>query len=501
VRNHGTAALSVTLTFALPTGVRLRGLVANGEVRDPSTMETRFTPTDTHVSVLVTAAPAGEGSAELRWEESEVTLAVGGTTAGTPAGEPFVFPRIRPGTSIMLVIDAYNRSHARTGARLHVELPAGWAMKPAPRRLVLGAGGSKRETVAVAVPPDAAEGYYSLRVRLLGDAALKIERTVFVPVFRSLAVSLDARQVTKVGMPFTLHVPAMNLAAGPVSAQAHIDWPSGWVSSQTAHADAAIQCAPGGRASPTFTAVPGASGDVSLAVQVRSEPAGESWTLTHPLRVIPADRRMVIYSGFLACPLVSDERQEVVNMPANYALRKPHVFDELLAQADLVLTSDQHDAVFSEQQIALLVSFVERGGSLVLFCGWSAPWGRGFFDTFGNVAGSRLPDILPLRMRKGITHARKVRLLGEGAQTLASIPWDTIPAFDHNAAELRQGARLLAESDAGAPLIAVGRHGKGSVCAIAIDCFGYESYVEGLSFDFWPGKRPLIKAVVGSLLG
>ncbi len=163
--------------------------------------------------------------------------------------------------------------------------------------------------------------------------------------------------------------------------------------------------------------------------------------MRHQVRVIPTDRPLVIYSGFLACPLVSDDTQEVVNLPANYALRKPHVFDELLAQADLVLTSDQHDAVFSEHQVEALIGFVEKGGSLVLFCGWSAPWGRGFFDTFGNVAGSRLPDILPLRMRKGITHARTVRLPGDGARTFASIPWDTIPAYDHNAAELRPGAR------------------------------------------------------------
>jgi uncharacterized membrane protein len=209
----------------------------------------------------------------------------------------------------------------------------------------------------------------------------------------------------------------------------------------------------------------------------------------------------VIYSGFLACPVSSSLSQEVVNLPANYALRKPHVFDELLAQADLVLTSDQHDAIFSEQQIAALMRFVEEGGKLVLYCGWSAPWGRGFFDTFGNVAGSRLPDILPLRMRKGITHARQVRLRGEGVSVLAEIPWDTIPAFDHNAVELRPGARLLAESEAGAPLIAVGDYGKGKVCAIAIDCFGYESYVEGLSFDWWPGKRPMIQSVVTFLLG
>ncbi len=143
---------------------------------------------------------------------------------------------------------------------------------------------------------------------------------------------------------------------------------------------------------------------------------------------------------------------------------------------------------------------MRHGGSLVFFCHWSAPWGRGFFETFGNFASSELTGILPLRMRKGITHARRVRLAPEGVPPFGSIAWDTIPPFDHNEAELREGATLLAESDAGAPLIASWRHGEGRVLAIAIDCFGFESYVEGLSFDFWPGKPQLIGRAVRSLL-
>ena len=192
---------------------------------------------------------------------------------------------------------------------------------------------------------------------------------------------------------------------------------------------------------------------------------------------------------------------EVTNVPANYALRKPHVLEQLLAQADLLLTSDQHDGVFSAAQIALIMRFVQGGGSMVFFCHWSAPWGRGFFETFGNFGASALPGVLPLRMRKGIVHARKVRLTKEGRAAFGGLAWDTIPAFDHNAAELSSGARLLAESEEGAPLIAEGEYGKGKVLAIAMDCFGFESYVEGLSFDFWPEKPRLIRGSVARLLG
>ncbi len=247
------------MSFALPASVRLRGIVVNGEVGDPSGLEARCTPVDTHAFVTASAAPGGEASAELRWEESEVTLEVAGTETGTSTrtpGEPFVFPRTRPGASIMLVIDGGNRSHGKVSARLAMDLPKGWTMKSAPRRLALGAGGQKRETAVVAVPRDAAEGYYSLRVRLIGDPALKLERTVFVPVFRSLAVSLDARQVTKVGRPFPVNVPAVSLAEAPVSARSHIDWPAGW--SSPAAQDAVIECAPGSGSSVTFAGVPGA---------------------------------------------------------------------------------------------------------------------------------------------------------------------------------------------------------------------------------------------------
>ena len=109
--------------------------------------------------------------------------------------------------------------------------------------------------------------------------------------------------------------------------------------------------------------------------------------------------------------------------------------------------------------------------------------------------------MLPLRFRKGIRHARSVELTTEGQRVFAGVPWSTIPAFDHNAADLLPGARLLASTPDGAPLAAAWSFGKGAVLAVGIDCFGFESYVEGLSFDFWEGKPLLFKAAVDWMLG
>ena len=137
---------------------------------------------------------------------------------------------------------------------------------------------------------------------------------------------------------------------------------------------------------------------------------------------------------------------------------------------------------------------------MVFFCHWSAPWGRGFHGTFGNFASTALPEVLPLAMHRGIGHATSVRLAPAGRDVFAGIDWSTIPAFDYNAAEVRDGAALLASTESGAPLAAAWSRGRGQVLAIAIDCFGFESYVEGLSFDFWPGKPLLIAAAVRSVL-
>lgn len=117
------------------------------------------------------------------------------------------------------------------------------------------------------------------------------------------------------------------------------------------------------------------------------------------------------------------------------------------------------------------------------------------------MAKSDLPQTLPLHYRRDIRHATTVRLTTEGERIFSAVPWSTIPAFDYNVADLVPGARLLAATTDGAPLIADWSFGEGRVMAIAIDCFGFESYVEGRSFDFWEGKPRLFREGVRWLLG
>jgi hypothetical protein len=289
---------------------------------------------------------------------------------------------------------------------------------------------------------------------------------------------------------------AVNLGASARDIDAVMEWPVGWAagSSKGTMKAVAVQS----RSTLAFSARPAGAGDALVRVRFRS--GGYQTLREHPVRVVARDRRLVLFSGFLGCPVQSDRIIEVVSMPANYALRRPRVFDDLLPQADLIITSDQHDAMFPPDQVDAMIRFVEGGGKLLLYCCWSAPWGRGFFDTFGSIGGSRLAEVLPLRMRKGITHARRVGLTEEGKSIFDAVAWETIPAFDHNDCDARQGARILASSGEGAPLIAEWGVGRGRVMTISIDCFGFESYVEGLSFDFWPGKRQMLRAAVEALL-
>lgn len=504
VRNDGSRPLGVELGFVLPSGVRLEGLRIDGRTTDLSGAEAELTPFDAHVRVSVTAAPGAEAEAELRWAPGTVTLTIAaGDAVGTPPDRsvpgPVFLPRLRPGERFAVAASIGNRSHLPAHVEIALEIRGEGVRTALPRRAIdLSPGGERCERFELEALPDAAEGYRTLRIRVHGDPALLLERTAYLPVFRSLAPSLDARQVARIGRPFVMRVELTSLAAATVTAEARVDWPTGWAGAGTATATARLE--PDARHTLTFTGTPSADGEQDLPVAVMCTGTGEAWNLAHRVKVLPAGKQLVLHSGFLRCPIASDGDLEVVNLPANYAVRRPHVLDQLLSQADLVLTSDQHDAVFPPAQVARIVEFVQRGGSLVFFCHWSAPWGRGFYETFGNFASSELAEILPLRMRKGITHARRVRLAPEGVPLFAGIAWDTIPPYDHNDAELREGATLLAESEAGAPLVASWKHGGGRVLAIAIDCFGFESYVEGLSFDFWPGKPQLIGRAVRALL-
>jgi len=132
----------------------------------------------------------------------------------------------------------------------------------------------------------------------------------------------------------------------------------------------------------------------------------------------------------------------------------------------------------------------------LLFCYWSSAWGRGFYDTYGNVAGTKLSEILPLAMKRGIGQGRRVQLEGAGRDVLDHIKWQTCPPYDFNLAEAHPQAEVWARSDDGDPLIASWAYGRGQVMAIAIDCFGYGNYGTFLS---WPGVPAIIRQAVSYL--
>jgi len=338
------------------------------------------------------------------------------------------------------------------------------------------------------VPPAILEGYHTLWARFDGPSNLAVARPMYLPAFGSVEVRVDGRGVAKEGLLYMLRVDVSNLTGQEIETEVELHRPEGVTSASPIKR---LTLEPGGLAEADFSLAADQPGEFVLPVRVAA-PGVERRT-SHLLKVVPGHRLFVLYSGFLGCPLASDENLEVVNMPANYAVRRPQVMEQLLPYADVVLTSDQHDAVFTDEQIESLVRYVAGGGKLLLFCYWSSAWGRGFHDTYGNVAGTKLAEILPLVMKRGIGQGNSVHPEGAGRSLFRDIEWDTCPPYDFNLADARARAEVWARSDGGEPLIASWAYGQGQVTAIAIDCFGYGSYG---SFVSWPGVPGMIRQAV-----
>jgi uncharacterized membrane protein len=356
------------------------------------------------------------------------------------------------------------------------------------KRADLGPGKTSEFTFHLEVAPGISEGYHTLWARFDGPPNAVVARPMYLPVFGSVEVRVDGRGVAKEGLPYTLGVAVSNLTRQETKAEVRLDLPVGLSSASPTRR---LILEPGGVVETTFSLTADQPGEFSLPVRI---PAPDiERRISHLLKVVPWHRLFVLYSGFLGCPIASDDSLEVVNMPANYAVRKPHVMEQLLSHADVVLTSDQHDAVFTDEQIESLVSYVARGGKLLLFCYWSSAWGRGFHDTYGSVAGTKLAEILPLVMKRGIGQGYSIQLAGAGRSLFRDIEWNTCPPYDFNLADAHPEAEVWVRSDDGCPLIASWTYGKGRVTAIAIDCFGYGSYG---SFISWPDVRVMIRQAV-----
>ncbi len=401
--------------------------------------------------------------------------------------------RVQPGSHAAVTVRVVNERSQHVTGSLQLNLPEGWRNLGPPLReeIDLDAEEERELTFSLEVPLDMQEGYQTLWARLDCEPGVLVAKPMYLPVFGSVEIRLDGRGVTKEGAPYVLEVALSNLTRQVLEAEVALEPPGGLTLASSIER---LALAPEGAAEASFSLTADQAGEFLLPIRLTAP--GIEIHSSHLLRVVPRGRPFVLYSGFLGCPISSDGSLEVVNMPANYAVRKPWVMDQLLPYADVVLTSDQHDAVFTDRQIEDLVAYVTDGGSLLLFCYWSSAWGRGFHDTYGNVAGTKLAEILPLDMKRGIGQGRRIKLSERGRQALAEIEWDTCPPYDFNLAGARPGAEVWARSDGEEPLIASWGYGRGQVMAIAIDCFGYGSYGTFLN---WPGVPAMIRRSVRHL--
>ena len=481
LRNDGSAPLVARLGFPLPLFSEITTVTINGtslSIPDPR-LSIRPTPEDIHAYVETIVA-AGESSVvALRYRPTYLEL-----SADTYQ------KRTRPGAQTAISLCLTNKGSRSAKGGLRLDFPREWQGPQAHlgKAIELGPDEEREFTFNVEVPSAITEGYHTLWARFESAPNAIVARPMYLPVFGSVEIRVDGRGVTKEGRAYTLKVSVGNLTAQEITAQASVDLSPGIVS---ASSTARLTLEPGRVAETAFALTADQAGEFALPVKVTAP--GIIRQVNHRIKVLPRDRLFVLYSGFLGCPIASGDDLEVVNMPANYVVRKPHVMEQLLPGADVVLTSDQHDAVFTDEQIEALVRYVADGGKLLLFCYWSSAWGRGFHDTYGNLAGTKLAEILPLNMKRGIGQGRGVQLESVGRGIFGDIAWGTCPPYDFNLAEARRQADVWASADDGHPLLAIGNYGRGRVMAIAIDCFGYGSYG---TFLRWPGVPAMIRQAV-----
>ena len=488
--NEAEQDLVAVLGFALPRASEISDVTmddpTSGRVdldRHDPRLSVRYTPEDVHAYVRISVPAGGAAAVELRY--GPVNLELNADT---------YLDRTQAGASVIVVLGLVNQSGQTLAGQMRLDLPSGWhsAAMPLMQPVELAPGEAAHLSFELDVPHGLHDGYHTVWASFEGPNGPMIAKPMYLPVFGAMELRLDGRGVARAGSAYALQITASNLTQERIETEFVLDSQEGL-----------MVAAPSKR----VTLNAGKTGQLSYSVSadwpgnyelpMRATAGRSEWRMSHRLKVVPTDRPIVLYSGFLGSPITSDESLEVVNMPANYAVRKPHVMDQLLPIADVVLTSDQHDAVFTPTQIAQFVRYIDSGGKLLLFCYWSSPWGRGFHHTYGNVAGTELAEMLPLVMRPGIGQGRKVLLEGRGADVLGAIDWGECPAYDFNLAEAHPQAEVWARSEASDPLIASRAYGKGRLVTIAVDCFGYGTQGDLLR---WPGVPAMIRRVVLDLV-
>ena len=489
LRNDAHAPLNCRLGFPLPmfseiVQVTVEASASNraDELQlnlDDPRLSIRPTSEDVHVYVETTVAAGKSSTVTVRYRPAPQKL----------VADPYL-ERVQPGSRTEVTLRAVNQGSRRAAGRLWLNLPKGWLNPQAPleEEMDLRPEEQREITFSLEVPRDIQDGYQTIWAHMDGTPGLVVARPMYLPVFGLVEIRVDGRGVTKQGRIYPLQIALINLTRQELKPNVALDLPIGM---RSVSATSRLTIEPSGKATASFDLTADQAGEFVLPIRVTA--SDTEIRQSHYVKVLPGQRPFVLYSGFLGCPISSDDSLELINLPANYAVRKPHVMEQLLPYADVVLTSDQHDAAFAQEQIDRLVGYVADGGKLLLFCYWSSAWGRGFHETYGNVAGTKLAEILPLDMKRGISPGRMVQIDDGGREVLSQIEWDACPPYDFNLADARPGAKVWARSEGGNPLIASWGHGRGQVVAIAIDCFGYGSYGTFLS---WPGVPAMIRQAV-----
>jgi hypothetical protein len=177
----------------------------------------------------------------------------------------------------------------------------------------------------------------------------------------------------------------------------------------------------------------------------------------------------------------------------------------------LYVVSDYPAAQFGTAAMTHVAGRVAAGAGLLMLGGWESYFGR-----LGEYHESPLADVLPVVMqladdRRNYAQPCLIRRVAEHP-ILKDLPWDAPPAIGgRNLVRAKDGARtllnaveFLVREEAGkfhflrgveAPLLVVGRHGRGRTAALATDVAPH--WVGGL-VDW--GNRRVAQAVAGELV-
>ncbi|MCU0874473.1 MAG: glutamine amidotransferase, partial [Pirellulaceae bacterium] len=156
------------------------------------------------------------------------------------------------------------------------------------------------------------------------------------------------------------------------------------------------------------------------------------------------------------------------------------------AKYDAFIVGDLDAAALGKDQLQLLAEAVGRGKGLALLGGYHSFGAGGYFDT-------PLADVMPITMdrlerqdfdaplRQDLHLAGPLRIRPAGSHPLTSLAsdaenaaaWERLPplagANKFVAVKEAAGVRVVAETDAGQPLLVVGEYGRGRVAAMAGD--------------------------------